>query len=423
MAETPNLQSVTARERLPARRKPYYERIEPELFLGFRRGQDGGSWVLRYLSAKRTYKVERIATAERQRGTADGETVLDYKQALRRARELGRQRQAEAEGRQATSDWTVRDAIERYLEYLESARGRSADTRARAERDILPELGNVKLADLTTDQIESWLHRLAARPPKTRAGTPRHDLSTDEAKRQRKSTANRSLTILKAALNRAFKKHKAAPTDQPWRTAEPFKQADAGRKEYLTAVEAQRLVNACEPDFRQLVQAALLTGARYGELTAMDAGDFDPDAKAVYVRTSKSGKPRHVFLTQEGLDFFERQTAGKRSDEAMFLREDGFRWGKSHAQRPLERACKAAKIKSISFHILRHTYASHCVMGGAPLIVVAQNLGHQDTRMVEHHYSHLAQDYVRDTIQASAMRLDIQESDNVESFRPAGTNG
>jgi hypothetical protein len=43
-----------------------------------------------------------------------------------------------------------------------------------------------------------------------------------------------------------------------------------------------------------------------------------------------------------------------------------------------------------SFHALRHTWASLAVMGGVPLLVVAKNLGHVDTRMVEKHYGHLA---------------------------------
>ena len=53
--------------------------------------------------------------------------------------------------------------------------------------------------------------------------------------------------------------------------------------------------------------------------------------------------------------------------------------------------CKAARISpAASFHVLRHTYASHLVMAGAPLQVVAANLGHADTRMTEKHYAHLA---------------------------------
>ena len=47
-----------------------------------------------------------------------------------------------------------------------------------------------------------------------------------------------------------------------------------------------------------------------------------------------------------------------------------------------------------SFHILRHTYATHLLWAGAPLPVIAANLGHSDTRMTERHYAHLVPSHV-----------------------------
>ena len=58
-----------------------------------------------------------------------------------------------------------------------------------------------------------------------------------------------------------------------------------------------------------------------------------------------------------------------------------------------------AKLRPrISFHGLRHTWASLSVMAGVPLIVVAKNMGHADTRMVEKHYGHLAPGFIADAI-------------------------
>ena len=105
------------------------------------------------------------------------------------------------------------------------------------------------------------------------------------------------LTILKAALNHAYREGKCA-SDDAWRTVRAFREVDAARLRYLSDDEARRLTNACPPDFRALVTAALLTGCRYGELAAMTIEDFNPDVGTVRVRTSKSGKPRHVVLTQ-----------------------------------------------------------------------------------------------------------------------------
>ena len=62
----------------------------------------------------------------------------------------------------------------------------------------------------------------------------------------------------------------------------------------------------------------------------------------------------------------------------------------------------------VGFHGLRHTWASHAVMNGVPLLVVAKNLGHSDTRMIEKHYGHLAPSYIADAIRAGAPKFGFQ---------------
>jgi site-specific recombinase XerD len=80
----------------------------------------------------------------------------------------------------------------------------------------------------------------------------------------------------------------------------------------------------------------------------------------------------------------------------------------------MQEACKAASIEpTVSFHILRHSYASHPVMRGTPLMVVGTNLGHADTRMVERHYGHMAPSYVAETIRPNMPALGILEPTNV----------
>jgi integrase len=119
------------------------------------------------------------------------------------------------------------------------------------------------------------------------------------------------------------------------------------------------------------------------------------------VRTSKAGKVRHIELTAEGLKFSQEITAGRASGEFLFHRE-GAAWGKSHQQRPLAEACRVAKVSpAASFHTLQHTYASLMVMDSVPLMVVARNLGHTDTRMVESITGILRTSYVREAIRAA----------------------
>src|SRR3546814_7565222 len=100
----------------------------------------------------------------------------------------------------------------------------------------------------------------------------REPADTDEARRRRMSSTNRILTILKAALNAAYRNGKA-PADDAWRRVRPFPKAETPKLRYLQEDEIRRLVNACDPAFRPMVQAALLTGARYAELAALERSE------------------------------------------------------------------------------------------------------------------------------------------------------
>jgi integrase len=300
---------------------------------------------------------------------------------------------------------------------------------------IIPKLGHTEVAKLTADQIRNWLRELAAAPPRLRTRKPKAgqksvqqqyrqvDITDPETKRRRRASANRTLTTLKAALNHAWRERKTE-SDDAWRRVEPYENVDAARLRYLKLAEAQRLIEASAADFRRLVRAALQTGCRYGELCRLDVRDFDAENHTLMIRESKSGKPRHIRLTEEGAAFFAALALGRAGNEPMLIKQRSIpgrtiggekqpdtiaetRWGESHQARPMVAACKHANIlPSIDFHTLRHTYASLSVMAGMPLMVLAKQLGHADTRMVEKHYGHLAPSYEADAIRAAAPRFE-----------------
>jgi hypothetical protein len=92
-------------------------------------------------------------------------------------------------------------------------------------------------------------HPAQARPQQTlTASEPatRETANDDDARRARKASANRILTMLKAALNRAFHADRVA-SDSAWQKVWPFKRVD----EAVVGVnECRRLVNVCPADFR-----------------------------------------------------------------------------------------------------------------------------------------------------------------------------
>src|SRR5262249_40161036 len=153
-----------------------------------------------------------------------------------------------------------------------------------------------------------------------------------------------------------------------WRKLRRFEGVDSARLRYLSIDESVRLLNACPEDFRRLVRAALETGCRFGELARLVVADFNPDVGTVAVTRSKTNRRRHVVLTDDGVAFFRSLCIGRSGDERMLLRDDGGEWRHTNQARPMAAAVARAKIAPrISFHGLRHTYASLAIMNGVPL--------------------------------------------------------
>lgn len=417
-----NLESRTARLRLTPRRKPYWRVLEGGLHIGYRRTKEGGgSWVARRFVGDHRYLETKLGTADDLQD-ADGAILQSFGQAQEAARKWWKAAQRADQGiAPDTGPYTVADALRDYFEAQEHEGSKGVKSyRQIAASRILPQVGAIEIEKLSTVTIRAWLAGMAKSDLMVRKkmGDTRHptrgfDANDPEAVRARQSTANRNLAILKAALNHAFNNDRAA-SDQAWRKVKPFREAASAIVRYLTAPEWTRLINACEPDFRSLVRGGLLSGCRYGELTRMEAADFDRDAGTITIRLSKAGKARHVVLNDEGRELFEALTAGRAPRDLIFKRGDGEPWGKSHQQRPLEEASRRAKLDPpATFHILRHSYASALAQRGVPMGVIAAQLGHSDTRMTEKHYAHLSPSFVADTIRANLPAFGGGEKSNV----------
>jgi integrase len=317
---------------------------------------------------------------------------------------------------------TVQGAVEHYLEWLEANGKRYYEARRRAEAFIYPRLGDIECDGLNAEMLRKWhtgIARVGARLRTTAGESQKYadfDKHDDEAVRRRRASANRIFTILKAALNRAWREGHIQ-SNAAWARVELFKNVNAARVRYLKVAEAQRLINAADSEFRPMVQAALQTSARYSELCRLEVQDFNPDAGTLAIRKSKSGKARHIILTDEGTRLFAQLTGSRSGHEPLLRRKDGQPFGTAHQARPMNDACARGNIKPrISFHGLRHTWSSLSVMAGMPLLVVSKNLGHSDTRMVEKHYGHLAPSYVAEAVRKHAPVFGVA-SGNVVAIR------
>lgn len=386
------IESREARRKLPANSDKLWRGISQGAHIGYYKGRQAGTWYAR-CRLKGRYVKRTLGRADDNQD-ADGITVLNFAQAQDKAREWFKLAEQQALGLTPVKDITVNDAAQRYLDWFKDHRRGYQETLLAINAHILPSLGDKRVVDISAKVIRDWLNKLAATPARKRSKlgkkTAYHDApQTDDAKRARKASANRTFAILKAMLNKAFQ-DELVKDDAAWRRVKPFSKVDEPKVRFLTEIESRRLLNACPEDLRELVRGALLTGARYSEIAKLQARDFNSDTSLVLIRQSKSGKSRHIPLSHEGFEYFKNITAGRAGEYILFKRDNGENWGRNHHVRALQAACKNAHIDpAIGFHELRHTYASLLAQAGADLLTISKLLGHSDTRVTSRHYAHL----------------------------------
>lgn len=97
-----------------------------------------------------------------------------------------------------------------------------------------------------------------------------------------------------------------------------FRCVDLPRERWLRPGEIRPLLDACPPDFRKLVEAALYTGCRYGDCAVYGPSISDARAGVLRVPFAKAGKPRSVVLSDEAIAFFAGLADG-RPRQALLL--------------------------------------------------------------------------------------------------------
>ena len=231
------IDTPSARARLARRVAPYWTVIHKGAAVGYRKGAKGGTWIARLRDDAGNQHHEAIGAAD-DATEADGVTVLAYAQAQTKAREWFARKERELHGEPATpGKWTVADAMEDYLDWIAKHGKSAARMRYTTDAFILPSFAKVPVSRLTKGRIEKWHGDLAKAPARqrTRPGAAQRyrekaDRPPEEAARQRQATANRILSILKAALNRAYSDNKVT-SDEAWRKVKAvFRRSGAARR-------------------------------------------------------------------------------------------------------------------------------------------------------------------------------------------------
>jgi integrase len=377
------IDTVSARDKLPRKREPYWHKLQKGCFIGFRKMgvKSEGTWVARHqdLTRKTVYKPLGALDEAPKHERFD----LASKMAREWLEHLGKGG--------AKTDITVKEACNRLIAHYNSQNraGSAKDAEGRFKRWVFSNeaFASTALSKLTPALINDWRVRMANTP------AIHQDKSVPTGRKRANTTINRDTAVLKTALNLAFEDGYIT-SDYAWKSKlKPLKVGPVQRKCYLTKIQRRALIDHAENDIAPFFQGLSLLPLRPGALAALTCHDFDKELSVLTVRKDKAKADRHIPLPPSTKDFFAEQIQGKRMSDPIFTQGSGDGWNKDAWKKPFKVAAREAGIPSqATTYSLRHsTITDLIVIHGMDILTVAQLSG-TSVAMIEKHYGHLLRD-------------------------------
>jgi len=252
-------------------------------------------------------------------------------------------------------------------------------------------LGTLTLQDVTDDHVHEAMEELAQQPARHFMGLDAANKPIFKAKREplRPATLNRYSAAIAAVFTWAIKR-RITPKGwmHPCRGIE-VRVENNGKVRFLSQDERERLLAACKgsawPKLYLLVLAALTTGARRGELLGLRWRDIDFAHSVAHIGRSKNNDPKVLPLVPAVIGELRGHQAG--GDELVFA-SSRLPSAPFSFQAQWVAALKVARLRSFTFHDLRHSCASYLAQNGATLLEIGDLLGHRSL-VVTKRYAHL----------------------------------
>lgn len=353
------IDSERKRKALEPRSQPYRFKIKPLHYIAYRRNNnfDGGKWIAIFVRAQHALGLE---------------SDLNYSEALELAMVWFDAVGGDGDS-QALLTATVDTAIVEYVKHLRVERTDRAanETNGRIRKYASPALLKSKLATLTTRQVKAF-----------RDGMVKDD-EDPEVIRKSKDSANRVMNMLKAALNLSYR-NGMVNSDAAWKRVESFRNVGKARILFLTDEQVDALLESTTGGLHNLIELAVHTGARYGELCTARVGDFDAVEGTLYLN-GKTGS-RTAYLSDSTVSLVKRLVKRKFPTAPLLMQDDGRAFARDSLRWSFRAAARAAKLpEEAVFYSLRHYHISKALLAGVNAQVIAENCG-TSTRMIEQHY-------------------------------------
>lgn len=347
-----------------------------------------GSWYAKWYVGSR--QVKRKIGRQRERGTSEGLTKAQAEKEMRRLmREVKPTPQERLTLREVGDAYIahVRDFLERKPSTVQDYEG----ILRKAERGLPSKTAN----RYTAADIEGYVSAMKA------------------ANRSPKTIRNHLIFLhglFAFAVKRGWAQSNVVAEAERPRSIDPDPDIH-----YIDLEEIEALLREIPDDVlgaieRPLYLAAAMTGLRQGELVALRWKDVDWKAGLIRVRrtytrgrfgTPKSKRSSRAVPMPERIAVELKQQFRRSNyigaDDLVFCHpETGNPYDASKMRKRFDAAIKAAGVRSIRFHDLRHTFGTRMAAAGAPLRSIQEWMGHRDYKTTE-----IYADYAPDPIQGA----------------------
>jgi integrase len=305
----------------------------------------------------------------------------------------------------------ARVTIAEWMQTWLAARGDlRATTRSRVtliiRKHIEPELGPIRIGNLTRLRVQEWASALPGAP----------------------ATVRKSVNVLSGALRFAVEDGRL-PSNPAQRLKLP--KVVKATKRYLSHEQVASLARAVgqtsggyEHGYHLVILVLAYCGLRWGELSGLRARDIDLDRRRLTIRQTvvadrgyqrieppKDYEQRSVPIPQFLCEPLARKIAGREPDGPVFYGIRTKTWLRNHVFRVgwFDQAATEVGLKGLTPHELRHTAASLAVSAGAHVKAVQRILGHASAAVTLDVYADLFDEDL-DTVGESLNRVAMQTS-------------
>ena len=265
---------------------------------------------------------------------------------------------------------------------------------------LIPFFGKMPVGEIRTHHIEQY-----------KAGKVKDGLAN--------KTIKNHLSVLSKCLTNAYQwlELPSKPPEIPWPKCPP------SHTDYLSPDECEMLLAHSEGVLHEMILMALRTGMRQGELKGLQWSAIDWGNRVLIVKNSYCDREKNIGAPKSNrirsipldTDLYESLYRRRGKTGYVFTSAKGRPFNHSWLSYQIERVCKKAGLRRISWHVLRHTFASHLAMRGVPLNTVQALLGHS-TIVMTMRYAHVAPS----TMRAAIELLNPRRLMTARSGQPAG---